>query len=482
MVQPHTLHHPHPMLSPTKHYNRQLRPILMAFGALLVLSGVINVLYHSHLSAHEASWRQELLESSLRASHALRPSTSRTNDAQHALHDASVQTLAPKHPVFDETEYYHPPTRRLPLVKSPFLQAPLSHDLWNATAQVTAQKRTRQGQHHVIHNVTYTDLGLEPTQMTYEQALIGREPLVRILTDAGVALDATVLAALPKYQNVVDLYGEGPVILGLDTACAQFQKLPPDDASIGVAGLFNTGTNPLAMVLSNNCYLPGNTHDKAHGMRWQVPWGKHLLNSRKWQNVARHDWRVNKSNVLPIVSVRDPYSWMQSMCRHAYGARWVHNEHHCPNLVATDHDRYDHAGGEELTNHTVKVTVGYPQKHAHFDSLVHFWNEWYQEYVNDPFRIIVRFEDVVFRPRQVAAQICYCVGAAPKQDAFAYVIGEAKWGRAHHDSSNLVTAMLKYGKDQHRLDSLTKADLEFAKQHLNATLLQWLQYPQVEMV
>lgn len=38
-----------------------------------------------------------------------------------------------------------------------------------------------------------------------------------------------------------------------------------------------------------------------------------MLNSYKWTNTAGHDFKVNKTNVMPIVAVRDPYTWMQSM-------------------------------------------------------------------------------------------------------------------------------------------------------------------------
>jgi hypothetical protein len=47
--------------------------------------------------------------------------------------------------------------------------------------------------------------------------------------------------------------------------------------------------------------------------------GKHMVAKRKWTNTVAHDERVNKTTVLPVVAIRDPYSWMQSLCRHPYG-------------------------------------------------------------------------------------------------------------------------------------------------------------------
>lgn len=105
-------------------------------------------------------------------------------------------------------------------------------------------------------------------------AKASRQRLVALLTDAGVDdIDAESLLKLPTDEQVRTLYGDKPVVYGLDR-CETFRnEFPKDDASIGVAGLFNTGTNPLAMYLAANCILPDNKSDRAgHGMRWQVPW------------------------------------------------------------------------------------------------------------------------------------------------------------------------------------------------------------------
>lgn len=73
--------------------------------------------------------------------------------------------------------------------------------------------------------------------ITYDEALEGRERLVEILTDAGVEeLDIPTLLSLPKWSSVTKLYGDGPVVVGLET-CERFREtIPLDDASIGTAG------------------------------------------------------------------------------------------------------------------------------------------------------------------------------------------------------------------------------------------------------
>jgi hypothetical protein len=170
------------------------------------------------------------------------------------------------------------------------------------------------------------------------------------------------------------------------------------------------------------------THFRLHNMKW----GKHMLASRKWTNTAGHESKANKTNVLPVVLIRDPYSWMQSMCKHAYGVKWAHNEtlaelgldSHCPNLVPSAQDRIDFA--EELASNaaSIPVTIPYPEATATFDSMVHFWSTWYQEYLQADYpRLIIRFEDLIFHQRELISTICECVGAVAKQEHFSYVVG-----------------------------------------------------------
>lgn len=379
--------------------------------------------------------------------------------------------------------------KRQPPPMSPYVVPQIKIPTWWQSApgrQVVKTDKDGQPLHHNIRAVRAEDLkgiGGEmntTTTLTVEEASKGREQLLAILRDADVTdIDAASIARLPTWEKVVSLYGEGPVIYGLDT-CKSFRNtVPAEDASIGTAGLFNTGTNPFAMYISANCHMPKNTKEKFHGMRWQVPWGKHMLASRKMLNTAAHDSKVDKDHVLPVVLVRDPFSWMQSMCRHPYAARWVHDEDHCPDLVPTAKDKARHA---ELANReSVPVVIGYPHKHVLFDSLAHLWSQWYQEYVDVDYpRLIIRFEDLIFHPKQVISTVCACAGAEPKEDVFSYVVGEAKWGSSvHKGSSNMISAMIQYGSDEHRFKSLTYDDLKYANEHISPELLRMFQYPPI---
>jgi len=319
------------------------------------------------------------------------------------------------------------------------------------------------------------DLPENLDSITYEQAIEGREKLVEILHDAGVEdMDVATVLSLPKWSAVTKLYGEGPVIVGLET-CETFRKtIPLDDASIGTAGMFNTGTNPFAMYLEHNCIMPHNTNDKHGGMRWQVPWGKHTLASRKWTNTAGNDSKVNKTNVLPVAIVRDPYSWMQSTCKHPYAAKWPHTKDRCPNLVPTDEEKKVH----NIHTPTVEVKVNYNPP-ANFDSLAHYWTEWYREYLSADYpRLIVRFEDLQFHAKEMVDLVCQCAGAVSKNDGdFTYIVDSGKWGAGHQGKqTNLISAMIKYGTDKNRFSGMTKEDLELAATVLDPELMKLFQY------
>jgi hypothetical protein len=58
--------------------------------------------------------------------------------------------------------------------------------------------------------------------------------------------------------------------------------------------------------------------------------------------------------------------------------------------------------------------------------------------------------------------VCECAGAVPKQDTFTHVVDSGKWGSAHKGSSNMISAMIKYGTDKKRFASFTDDDLRFA--------------------
>ena len=219
------------------------------------------------------------------------------------------------------------------------------------------------------------------------------------------------------------------------------------------------------------------------GVRWQVPWGKHTpVKDEEYRltHKSDKDKDVDATNILPAVTIRDPYVWMQSMCRIHYKAFWAHDtessDKHCPNLIPNDADLRKFPWLQE--KETVPVRVKYPEFVRHHTSLVHFWNDWYNEYVNASFpRIIVRFEDLVFHAKEVTTTVCHCAGGEMKPK-FTYIVNSAKKGAAAHgkDRTSFVDAIIRYGKDTNRLNSMTPEDLEFARASLDPNLMEFFNY------
>jgi hypothetical protein len=81
-----------------------------------------------------------------------------------------------------------------------------------------------------------------------------KSEVIRLIEAAGIAFDpysdqddAELLIELPYWENITTMYGDKPIIYGLDQGyCQQFQsQTDPSDHLIGVAGTFNSGTNLL---------------------------------------------------------------------------------------------------------------------------------------------------------------------------------------------------------------------------------------------
>ena len=118
----------------------------------------------------------------------------------------------------------------------------------------------------IFHNETVKDL-------TWDEALLGREKVVDILHRAGVKFDLGVLKILPLWSQVKHLYGEEPVILGLDQCAAYRESHPPQDRFVGIAGQHNCGTNAMAKYMFQNLIIPDNPTQG--GILANVPWHKH---------------------------------------------------------------------------------------------------------------------------------------------------------------------------------------------------------------
>ena len=114
------------------------------------------------------------------------------------------------------------------------------------------------------------------------------EHIVKILTAANVEIDEELAEQLPTWDDIVSMYGDKPIIHGLETCQTYRDTVKPEDRMLGPAGMFNTGTNLLFELMKVNCdikearnvpsvdpALPIKYREpRRNGMRWQAPWGK----------------------------------------------------------------------------------------------------------------------------------------------------------------------------------------------------------------
>ena len=308
-----------------------------------------------------------------------------------------------------------------------------------------------------------------------KEASLGRERLVKILQEAGINnMTVSDISTLPKWKQIEDLYGSKPVILGLEK-CAEFRKkVPSSQRYIGTAGNFNSGTTAFGISLADNCRFPDHVQNisndvvqDVNGMLSQVPWAKHKAAYRRNNHTIEE--RIIKDHVLPVVLARDPYRWMASMCVQGYGVRWSHDPKHCPNLVPTDYDRRRFKNLQNKKSVPVHMGGGIT-----FPSLVHYWNDWYYSYLTADFpRLIIRFEDTLFRSAEVMEQVCKCAGGETRPK-FLYHVGEAK--KHAHKQNNFISAMIKYGTAKDRFRNMTEEDLLYARNNLNPKLMSALRY------
>jgi hypothetical protein len=151
-----------------------------------------------------------------------------------------------------------------------------------------------------------------------------QNPILSVLREAAVdEISLDDWKTLPELaMNLSDLFGPrivsahrpktaldetntGPIVLGMETCEAYRNNVPLGERYTGPAGMFNTGTNALTHHLSHNIETIGNV--------WQIPWGKHRMEWRRLNHVASGMEKRNQTAALPVVVIRDPYHWMQSM-------------------------------------------------------------------------------------------------------------------------------------------------------------------------
>jgi len=186
----------------------------------------------------------------------------------------------------------------------------------------------------------------------------------------------------------------------------------------------------------------------------------------KEQHAATKAGAINKHDILPVVTIRHPYRWMQSMCKNPYSAKWPHFTK-CPRLLRDN--------GVTWNN----VTVKYGAASDGYQSLAHLWNDWYHQYwtADYPF-IMIRMEDLVFQTKATIATVCECAGGVLRTDRpFQYVADSAKKDSPGHDTTTgYAEAWIKYSQPLAPRAGFAEDDYEASVQVLDSDLMQRFGY------
>ena len=276
------------------------------------------------------------------------------------------------------------------------------------------------------------------------------EPIQRVLDSAKIT--STKPNQLPKWRDITSMYGDKPVIHGIETCEHYREMVKPEDRTMGPAGLFNTGTNLMWKLMTENCDIDGE-------ILFQAPWGKHSPASSRLKRVAWSGKGINQTEFFPFMMIKDPFSWMNSQCRHDYGVTFWASEYdkeHCPNLIRANVLDRDETAPVKL------FESGLTQ-----DSLLDVYNFWYGQWEAERTKnfphLTIRYEDLLFHGEEVSRIACECVGGNFVTD-FNFESQSAKESSdGHEGSSDLIKALIQYGDPAKRLNGFTDRDIKYAR-------------------
>jgi hypothetical protein len=392
-------------------------------------------------------------------------------------------------------------------------------------------------------STTSSSIAVEENTHVASKTVDGRnekniEPILKVLRQANVSMVREELdflnSILPDWSQVVDRIGPSPIIYGLDK-CEEFHRRTSGAPwkGMGPSGPFNSGTNFLHDLLNRNCIIErAKVHKYRSGVLWQVPWGKHQSPLQRFNNsvfqkdkpAPKPHGFVENANYLPIVMVRDPFTWFQSMCKTRYSAHWYHvgplahnrsedrpdikdrHRYHCPNFVPSQIEKdWYHKTRKEirevygidvwsvdniinkanftLRSDVIPVYVKYKSEIRYHRSLAHMWIDWYEDYlerVDWPY-LMVRLEDLVFYPHETVRKICECYGGGATyvgDDQLTVPSGPSKPSGTVHGAvqTGLMDAMVQH-VTRNRTTGMTTDDLHFVRNVFrNSRLIQMFGY------
>eukprot|EP00586_Coscinodiscus_wailesii_P017989 CAMPEP_0172513402 /NCGR_PEP_ID=MMETSP1066-20121228/252328_1 /TAXON_ID=671091 /ORGANISM="Coscinodiscus wailesii, Strain CCMP2513" /LENGTH=295 /DNA_ID=CAMNT_0013293657 /DNA_START=373 /DNA_END=1260 /DNA_ORIENTATION=- len=286
-----------------------------------------------------------------------------------------------------------------------------------------------------------------------------------MLREAGVPLDDATINRLPTWTEITNLYGPEPVIYGLER-CEAFRanNLNNPEVLLSPQGLFNTGTRHLRQLLESNCEIAevGNPFWWKHAPA-QFAHKKEMIyrKDNTHKDLIAPQFQGNfMRNVMSVVSIKEPFFWMGSMCRNRYNVRWDYDERHCPEFNPVE----PRSPIVEYDVHT--DTTSYTLQYA---NMVDLWNQFHKGHFNAAHpRLMIRYEDTIFHPKTVVKQVCECAGGIMR-NKFNFRIQTTKSHNGGPENM-LVAAMIKYGSVKMRLDGFTVDDAYFGKAQLDKEL------------
>jgi hypothetical protein len=194
-------------------------------------------------------------------------------------------------------------------------------------------------------------------------------------------------------------------------------------------------------------------------------------------------------------------------CKARYDVHWRRAPGRCPNLVPSWQDKKNNKfGGIETFRVTVHENVLNTTLFTDvYESLADLWSSWYQAYLDADYpRLIIRYEDTLFHAEQVVQQVVSCAGLAPTMSSVRSASSDAAFlqsgmsstrtsdpreyhrrlfryrverGKDHGNSSDFVSAILKYGKKDGRYQGMVPRDLRYAKERgLSSSLMETFHY------
>lgn len=151
-----------------------------------------------------------------------------------------------------------------------------------------------------------------------------------------------------------------------------------------------------------------------------------------------------------------------------YDGYWEKAENYrCPNLVRSAHNSSTY----EVVVHAQQTNY---EKTDNYTSLAHLWSDWNRQWLKaDGYpRLMIRFEDTLYRLPQVVESIRQCVGAQ-SPGRFIYLTSKPK---SHGNPTDFVKALARYASWQGRHRGLNEADRQYAQSALDPDLMRVFGY------